>query len=412
MNGYIRDFVTAMRNHNHLMNNSISLIASENVMSSHVKEALISDLGNRVAEGWLGERIFPGLTYYDYIEELGMRLIKEALNASFVDLRPISGTHANMVLYTAFTQPKDIIISYPIKNGAHISMSGATPRKMFSLNVEEFSIKEDGFTIDVEKSIDKIKKSHPKLVIFGGSVILQPQNIDEIIYFCQQNSIITVYDASHVIGLILGDCYYNPLDKGVDLMTFSTCKTIPGPQHAMIVTRRDDLGEIIKKTTFPATVSGHHLHETVAAIIAFDEMMQFGKEYSKQIVSNARELGKQLILAGFEPYCIGKELTSTHMLLIKNHLNMPIDDVVKKLEQANIMVNKNMLPCNTSYKDCSGLRLGTPEVTRLGMKEPEMKEIATFIQRVLLYGDRTESVKKDVIDFRSKFQTIHYSYEF
>ena len=180
----------------------------------------MSDLGNRVAEGWIDERIFPGLQYYDEIEKIGTKLIKQQLRCDFVDLRPISGTHANMVIFTAFTKPGDTILSFSTNSGAHISMSGATPKKMFHLNVEYFKTKEDGFTLDVEANICLIDKIVPKLVIFGGSVLLFKQDIEAITKHCKSKGIITIFDASHVIGLIMGKQYPNPFDCGVNIVSF------------------------------------------------------------------------------------------------------------------------------------------------------------------------------------------------
>jgi glycine hydroxymethyltransferase len=392
------------------MNETINLIASENKLSKSVEWCLTSDLGNRVAEGWIGERIFPGLKYYDEIEKIGINLIKRLLHCDFVDLRPISGTHANMVIFTAFTKPGDTILSFSINNGAHISMSGATPKKMFHLKVKNFVVEEDGYSLKIKDNIDLINKCNPTLVIFGGSVILFYQDIKEIVQFCKKKGIITVFDASHIIGLILGNQYPNPLDVGIDIMLFSTCKTIPGPQHAVIVSS-NFYSEKIKRTTFPITTSGHHLHETVGAILTIAEMQYMFKDYSKQVINNAKHLAKFLSIKGFDILFKEREFTETHMFLLKNHTDLSTSELENILEAGNIIVNKNLLPSDKSYKTPSGFRFGTSEVTRIGMQEKEMELIASFIEKLIIKRIDTSIIKKEVIEFRSKFNHVKYSYE-
>jgi glycine hydroxymethyltransferase len=399
-----------VENHNQWMNETINLIASENKLSPDVELCLMSDLGNRVAEGWIDNRIFPGLQYYDEIEKIGMDMVRQMLNCDFVDLRPISGTHANMIIFTAFTKPGDTILSFSTNNGAHISMSGATPKKMFHLNVEYFKTLEDGFTLDVEENIRLIDKTSPKLVIFGGSVLLFKQSIEEMVKYCKTKKIITVFDASHIIGLILGKQYPNPLECGVDIMSFSTCKTIPGPQHAFIAAQ-NSYGDIIKKTTFPSTVSGHHLHETVSAILCIAEMKNNFSSYSQQVINNAKCLASELHKRGFDVLFPEREYTDTHMFLLRNNTSFSTIEMERKLEENNVIVNRNLLPGDKTFKTPSGFRFGTQEVTRIGMKEKDMRQIAEFTERILFKNETISILKNEIVEFRSNFIKICYSNE-
>ena len=161
--------------HNDWMDETINLIASENRLSVNINEVLKSDFGNRVAEGWLGERVFPGIKYYDEIENYGMELVRNVFRADFADIRPISGTMANMIVFNAFTVPGDTIASISISSGAHISMAGSTPKKVFNLNVIELPFDNIGFNIRVKESIEVLKKFKPKMLVLGGSVLLFAQ---------------------------------------------------------------------------------------------------------------------------------------------------------------------------------------------------------------------------------------------
>ena len=402
-------FVNNIRSHENYMNSTINLIASENKLSYLIREALMSDYGNRVAEGWTGQRLFPGLRYYNEIEEKGIQLIKEMFNADFVDVRPISGTMANMVIYTAFTEPGDTIMAPAIKDGGHISMSGSTPKKVFKLNVIPIPMIEKHINIiDKEKTIQLIKEHKPKLLILGGSVILKKLDIDEICNVAHENSTIVQFDASHISGLIVGGEYTNPFDSGVDIITTSTCKTIPGPQHGLILSKEKFAQKIIN-STFPALHSGHHLHHTIATFVTMYEMKIFGKRYTRQICKNINELGNCLKKYGFNIYEYSEgKFTDTHMLMIL------IDNAefqTSLLERAGIIVNSNMVPWDKSHKQTTAIRIGTPEVTRIGMKEKDMKTIANFIKRVLIDGENPENIAIEVEKFMKKFTLIDYCYD-
>lgn len=225
--------------HEAWMGETVNLIASENRVSPLIGEVLKSDFGNRVAEGWADERVFPGIKYYDEIEKYGMDLVCNVFRADFADIRPISGTMANMIVFSAFTKPGDIIVSTSISSGAHISMAGATPRKVFGLKVIDIPFDNENFNIDLKKSIEVIAAVKPTMLILGGSVLLFSQPVRELAEACKEVGTIVLFDASHVAGLIAANLFPNPLDDGADVMTMTTCKTIPGPQHAFIFSRNE-----------------------------------------------------------------------------------------------------------------------------------------------------------------------------
>jgi glycine hydroxymethyltransferase len=399
-----------MKAHDQWMDTTINLIASENKLSPYVKQSLGSDFGNRVAEGWLGERVFPGLHFYDKIEGYGIELIQQMFGADFVDPRPISGVLANMVVYSAFTTTGDTIIAPSIPNGGHISMSGATPKIIFKLNVINYPFSLDDFNIDTNKSVEMIEEISPKLVVLGGSVLLFKQPIKELAKAARAVGALVFFDASHVAGLIAAGLFPNPLDEGADIMTLTTSKTIPGPQHAFILAK-NRFAEKIKKTTFPALLSGHHLHETVASILTMEEFKVFGKAYMVQILKNAKVLACELSSSGFDVLAPHKGFTETHMFLSRISKNMNIIEAERLLESANIIVNRSMLPCDRNFASPSGFRFGTQEVTRIGMKEDDMVKIARFIRKVLIDKVEPNFVKKEVMHFRKTFDKIHYCFE-
>jgi len=399
-----------VRKHDTWMDETINLIASENRISPLISKILSSDFGNRVAEGWIGKRVFPGIKYYDEIEQYGMELVCAMFHADFADIRPIGGTMANMIVYSAFTKPGDIIASLSISSGAHISMSGAVPRKVFGLQVVELPFDQTSFVIKLEESINIIEETRPKILVLGGSVILFSQPVKELVEVCKRVGTIVLFDAAHVAGLIATGEYPNPFDDGVDIMTMTVCKTIPGPQHAFILSR-NEFSESIKRTTFPGFLSGHHLHETVASVLVMEEMKKFGKEYICQVLVNAKTLAKSLSEYGFNVLAKDKGFTETHMFLLDVSNIISATEAEQMLEEANIIVNRNMLPTDTSFQNPSGLRIGTPEMTKMGMKENDMKKIAELFKRILIDREDVQQVKKDVVTFRKAFNRAHFCFD-
>lgn len=317
---------------------------------------------------------------------------------------------ANMIVYSAFTKPGDTIASLSLSSGAHISMAGAVPRKVFGLNVVELPFDQTNLTLKVEESIKIIEETKPKILVLGGSVILFPQPVKALVEVCKKVGTMVLFDAAHVAGLIAAGEYPNPFDDGVDIMTMTVCKTIPGPQHAFILSR-EELSEPIKRTTFPGFLSGHHLHETVASVLVMEEMKKFGNDYAKQVLVNVKTLAQSLSEYGFNVLAKDRGFTETHMFLLDVSDSIPATEAEQLLEEANVIVNRNMLPTDTSFQNPSGLRIGTPEMTKIGMKENDMKKIADFFKRILIDKEATQQVKKDVITFRKAFDRVHFCFD-
>jgi glycine hydroxymethyltransferase len=407
-----------LRKHHEWMKTTINLIASENVPSPAVREALISDFGNRYAEGWPGERVYAGCIYIDQVELLAMELAKELFKAEHVNVQPVSGLVANLAMYTALTEPGDTMMCLSIPCGGHISMGkkkfGGTAGAVHGLEVEYFPFDEKRMNIDVDAAAKKIVEVKPKLLLFGGSVFLFPHPVQELREVAEGVGAHVAYDAAHVIGLIGGGQFQDPLREGAEVVTCSTHKTLPGPQHGMILCKKE-LAESINKAVFPGIVSNHHLHAVAALAIALAEMLEFGEEYAAQIVKNARALGQALYARGFDVLCPDQGFTASHTLVVDITKYGDGGTLEQRLERANIILNRNLLPWDIRegrhYKNPGGIRLGTSEVTRLGMKEGEMEEIAEFIKRVVIDGEKPEMVARDVAEFRKDYQKVHFAFE-
>ena len=412
-----------LQQHHKWFQECIPLIASENVPSPAVREALITDFGNRYAEGWPGERVYAGCRFIDQVEFKCIELMKKLFNAEFVDVRPISGVVANLVVYTAFTEPADTMMALSIPCGGHITTGkkelGGTAGAVRGLVVEYLPLDYKELNIDVDKAKNKMgelatKSKPPKLVMFGASVFPFPHPIKELAETIHSLGGTVGYDAAHVAGLIAGGQFQDPLREGADVVSLSTHKTFFGPQHGGVLSWEKN-AEKIKRATFPGMVSNHHLHAVASVTIACTEMLKFGKEYTSQIVKNAKALAQALYEKGFNVLAEHKGFTQSHVILIDITKYGDGGTIEETLEKANIIINRNLLPWDIKegrhFMHPGGIRLGVSEITRLGMKESEMSEIAEFIKRVIIEKEPLEKVRAEVAEFRKDYQKVYYCFE-
>ena len=412
-----------MKEHHKWFDKSIPLIASENIPSPAVREAVISDFGNRYAEGWPGERVYAGCIYIDQVEIICNNLAKKVFRAEFADSRATSGVVANLAIYSAFSSPGDYMMAASIPSGGHISHGKkehfGTAGLVHGLFIEHYPFSKEEMTIDVDATKKKIQQmihdgKSPKIGMFGGSLFLFPHPVKELAGFMHDHNMYVNYDGAHVAGLIAGGEFQDPLKEGADSMTMSSHKTLWGPQGGIIVSL-EKYSEAIKKAIFPGNTSSHHLHHVAGKAIALAESLEFGKEYAKQVIRNAKALAEALAGFGFGVLGEKRGYTASHQIAVDVSMFDDGGTVEKDLEKANIILNRQLLPgdikAGRHYMHPSGVRIGVPETTRLGMKESEMKEIANFIKRVIVEKQDPSIVRKDVADFRKQFQKIHYAFD-
>ena len=412
-----------MKEHHNWFNNSIPLIASENIPSPAVREAVVSDFGNRYAEGWPGERVYAGCTYIDQVENICNELAKKVFRSEFADCRATSGVVANLAIYSAFSNPGDYMIASSIPSGGHISHGkkehSGTAGLVHGLTIEHFPFSKEEMTIDTDMTKKKIETmanegKSPKIAMFGGSLFLFPHPVKELLYFLHSYNIYVNYDGAHVAGLIAGNQFQDPLREGADSMTMSSHKTLWGPQGGIIVSL-EKYGESIKKAIFPGNTSSHHLHHVAGKAIALSEIIEFGEEYAKQVIKNAKMLAYSLANYGFNVLGEKRGYTESHQLAVDISKYGDGGNIEKDLEKCNIILNRQLLPGDIkegrNYLHPSGIRIGVPEVTRLGMKENEMHEIATFIKKIVIDKQDSSKILHDVIEFRKRFQKVQYAFD-
>jgi len=405
---WIRETVMA---HNKWFEESIPMIASENLMSPLAKEMLISDFADRYAEGLPGKRYYQGNIYVDQVESKATEMAKELFGSSFADVRPISGTVANMAVLFAFAKPGDTITTCALAQGAHISTAEFGAFGQRGVNSVNYPFNTDNMNLDVDGTIKLLKEVRPKVAQFGLSVFLFPPPLKELEDTFHEIGCKVWYDAAHVLGLIAGKQFDDPLRNGVNVLSSSTHKTFPGPNHGMILGSNitEDDEKAIQRAVFPGVTSSHHLHAMAALAVTLAEMKVFAEDYASQACKNARALGTALFELGVDVLCPDLGFTRSHAIAVDVSKFGGGKDVSKDLEDANIICNKNMLPKDTSAVRPSGIRLGVQELTRIGMKESEMKEVASLIYRVAKKED-PKKVKEDVRSLKKNFTKIQWCF--
>jgi glycine hydroxymethyltransferase len=261
-----------------------------------------------------------------------------------------------------------------------------------------------------------IRETEPQLALFGQSVFLFPTPLQEMADAAHEVGARVMYDGAHVLGLIAGGQFQDPLHEGVDVMTGSSHKTFPGPQGGFVLSDSDDekFHKKLNSSIFPGTCSSYHLHHVAGKVVALAEFEAFGTEYARDIVANAKSLGAALAAEGFDVLAEERGYTASHQVLTRH--GGPDSGAGRRaaatLEDAGIITNMNMLPGDTkAMSGPSGLRLGVPELTRVGMGADEMQDVARFFARALIAEGEIATVKRDVIEFKSRFQTVKYCFE-
>lgn len=406
----IRDLA---QKHNKFFEESIPLIASENIISPLAMEMLTTDFGSRYAEGLPHHRYYQGNYFVDQVEDLTIDLAKRLFNAKQADPRPVSGTNANTAVIYGLTKPGDPITAPPLSGGGHISAAkfGAVGLRGLTLRNYPFDVEE--MNIDIDESIKLIKEARPKVCLFGKSVFLFPEPLKDLRDAFEEVDAKVWYDAAHVLGLIAGGEFQDPLREGADLISGSTHKTFPGPQHGLILGNTDDdTWKKVQRGVFPGVLSNHHLNTMASLGVTLAEEMEFGKEYAKQTIRNAQSLASELEAQGIKVLGEKNGYTRSHTIVADIRSHGGGKHVSEYLEACGIVLNKNLLPWDDNKKsqDPSGIRIGTQEVTRIGMGTSEMKEIAELISLAIVKNKDEGTVRKRVQDLKSRFTNVEYCF--
>lgn len=380
----------------------IELIASENFVSPAVMAAMGSHLTNKYAEGYPGRRYYGGCQYVDIVENLARNRACELFGADHANVQPHSGAQANISVYFALLQPGDTILGMNLSHGGHLTHGSPVNMSGKYFNIVPYGVRESDETIDYDALRTLALEHKPKLIVAGASAYPRIIDFRKFREIADECGALLMVDMAHIAGLVAAGEHPSPVPYA-DIVTTTTHKTLRGPRGGMILCKQQ-YAKAIDKGIFPGTQGGPLEHIIAAKAVCLGEAMtdEF-KAYQHQIVLNARALADGFAKAGLKMVSGG---TDNHLILL-NLTGTGVTGKVleKRLDAANITVNKNTIPFETlSANVTSGIRVGTPAVTSRGMKEPEMARIANWIARLTFEGDAAiDAVKAEVEEMTRAF---------
>ena len=383
-------------------NDHIELIASENFVSKAVLEAMGSCLTNKYAEGYPNARYYNGCENIDEIESLAIERAKELFKAEHANVQPHSGSNANLAVFLACLNAGDTFMGMSLTAGGHLSHGAPFNVSGKIFNCVPYGLNAETELLDYDE-IERLALKHkPKLIVVGGSAYSRFIDFKRFREIADKVNAKLMVDMAHIAGLVAAGVHPSPIPYA-DFVTTTTHKTLRGPRGGMILCKKE-YAKIIDKAVFPCLQGGPLEHVIAAKAVMLKEALspEF-KEYQKQVVKNAKVLGDELLKYGFKLVSGG---TDNHLLLVDlTPFNANGRDVANLLHKANITCNKNGIPNEKQpLSITSGIRLGTPAVTTRGMKEEEMKQIASFIYELVKNGENSvDTVKAKVLNLVNKF---------
>jgi len=386
---------------------TIDLIASENVMSSSVLEALSSNLANKYSEGYPGKRYYPGNEVVDEVEKLAqaraLRMFDLDEKKWGVNVQPYSGSPANLAIYLALINPGEKIMGLELASGGHLTHGHKVSATGILFKAVQYGVDKDG-RLDYKEIEALAKKEKPKIIVSGTTAYAREIDFKKFSEIAKKVGAYQVADISHIAGLVAAGLHKSPFPYA-DVVMSTTHKTLRGPRGAVIF-GKVELMDKINKAVFPGIQGGPHGNVMLAKAVVFQEAAQKSfVSYQKQVVKNAKQLSLSLIDLGFNLVTGG---TDNHLMLV-DVTNFNIDGALaeNRLSRVGILANRNAVPGDDKPFKPSGIRMGTPTVTSLGMKEKEMKEIAEIIALALANRERVDILKKRVLNLIKKFTLLN-----
>ena len=382
----------------------LELIASENIVSEAVLEALGNVMTNKYAEGYPGKRYYGGCEYVDIVENLAIERARKLFSCDHVNVQPHSGSQANMAVYMSVLKPGDTVLGMNLTHGGHLTHGSPVNFSGQLYNIVFYGVRKDNHRIDYDQARDLAKQHRPKMIVVGASAYPRVIDFKAFRDIADEVNAVVMADIAHIAGLIIAGLHPSPVPHA-EFVTTTTHKTLRGPRGGMIMCRAD-YAKVLDKEIFPGIQGGPLMHVIAAKAVALKEALHPSFiEYQKQIVANARVLAVELVGKGYDLVSGG---TDNHLMLVDlTKKDITGKEAEEALVKAGITVNKNTIPFETrSPFVTSGIRIGTPAATTKGMKEAEMRIIAGFIDEALKNRSdeaKLSSIKAKVAELCRRF---------
>lgn len=382
--------------------NKIELIASENFVSKRVMQAMGTPLTNKYAEGYPAKRYYGGCEWVDVVENLAIERAKQLFGAEHANVQPHSGAQANLAVFFALLEPGDTVLSMNLAHGGHLSHGSPVNISGKYFKIVPYGVSADTNTIDYEEVRRLALENKPKLILAGASAYSRSIDFEKFSEIAKEVGAYLMVDMAHIAGLVAAGEHPNPVPYA-DVVTTTTHKTLRGPRGGLILCK-EEYAKAINKAVFPGIQGGPLMHTIAAKAVCFKEALsEEFKTYQKQVVKNAKALADGLMEEGFKLVSNG---TDNHLMLVDlTDMDVTGKDAEKMLDEVGITANKNAIPFDTkSPFITSGLRIGTPATTTRGMKEEDMREIASLIKLAICdFEGSAEEVKRRVAALCKKY---------
>lgn len=376
------DLYNAIQNELARQQDSIELIASENIVSRAVLEAQGSIMTNKYAEGYPGKRYYGGCEFVDVAESLAIERAKQLYQCSYANVQPHSGSQANQAVYFALLNPGDKVLGMRLDHGGHLTHGMKLNQSGKWFDFMSYGVSDVDQRIDFDEVRRLALEHKPKMIVCGASAYSRAIDWSKFRVIADEVGAYLLVDMAHYAGLIAAGLYPSPLPHA-HVVTTTTHKTLRGPRGGMILSNDEEIGVLMNKAVFPGLQGGPLMHVIAAKAVAFGEALQPGfKTYSKNVVDNARVLAETLIGHGFQIVSGG---TDSHVMLVDLRPKSLTGNLAEKaLDRAGLTCNKNTIPYDPEKPMVtSGIRLGSPAGTSRGFGTAEFKQIGDLIARVL-----------------------------
>ena len=380
----------------------IELIASENFVSKAVMEAMGSHLTNKYAEGYPSKRYYGGCEIVDEIEEIARNRAKELFGAEHVNVQPHSGSQANMAVYFTILEPGDTVLGMDLSHGGHLTHGSPVNFSGKLFNFISYGVDSESEKINYDNVRELALKNKPKLIVAGASAYSRVIDFKKFKEICDEVGAYFMVDMAHIAGLVAAGEHPSPVPYA-DFVTSTTHKTLRGPRGGLILCK-EKYAKALDKNIFPGMQGGPLMHVIAAKAVCFKEALEPNfKTYMKNVVSNCRILGEELVKYGFKLVSNG---TDNHLILVDlTNKNITGKEAENLLDSIGITVNKNTVPNETrSPFITSGIRIGTAAVTTRGFDIEAMKEIASII------NDAIENRNSNLEVLRERVKTLCAKY--
>ena len=376
--------------------NQIELIASENIVSQAVMDALGGHITNKTVEGYPGRRFHGGAKIVDEVEQLAIDRACELFGASYANVQPHSGSQANLAVFVSLLKPGDTVLSMSLAAGGHLSHGANANLSGKWFNTVSYGVDDQSGVINNDEVAHLAKTHQPKLLIAGGSAYPRTIDFPKMALIAQEVGAAFLVDMAHIAGLVAGGVHPNPIPHA-DIVTCTTTKTLRGPRGGIILARDDSWDKRLNSAVFPGSQGSIHLNVIAAKAVCLGEALQSAfKTYAEQVVRNGRALAATLLDEGFDVLSGG---TDNHLMLVDvSAAGLTGDQAEKVIELAGMTCNKNPMPGDSpSPMKWRGIRLGVSAATTRGMKEEEMRQIGRLLSRIWKAADGYE-LDEHIID--------------